>query len=286
VPVTPPAHPAIPTTELVEQASRTVLGLVLIVSDGLSRVVEQAGASATATSTDRSQPGVAVGTRRVAVGLAFASQRRLLDGLDMAVRTVGPSLRWLAANPLLQSVAAPVRRGIDSAYEAGLAEEARAREAAGRSSEQAVQLAVPVVLERVDVDALVDQLLAEIDVGALVDRVLGEIDLKPVIDRVMDELDLPELVQRVMGELDLDPIVQQVLADLDLPSLVNEVVGEIQMSSVVMKATGGMADDVLGEVRNRSADGDALVERIVGAVLRRRARELPPVGLPTDESKP
>ncbi len=63
-----------------------------------------------------------------------------------------------------------------------------------------------------------------------------------------------------MGELDLDPIIQQVLADLDLASLVNEVVGEMQMSSVVMQATGGMTSDVLGEVRNRSADGDALVE--------------------------
>jgi hypothetical protein len=43
-----------------------------------------------------------------------------------------------------------------------------------------------------------------------------------------------------------------------------------------MKATGGMTEDVLGEVRNRSADGDALVERIVSKVLRRRLTDLPP----------
>jgi hypothetical protein len=61
------------------------------------------------------------------------------------------------------------------------------------------------------------------------------------------------------------------------------VVGEIQMSSVVMKATGGMADDVLGEVRNRSADGDALVERVVAKVLRRRLAELPPEAVFEDD---
>jgi hypothetical protein len=280
--VDPPTHPAVPAAEIVEQASRTVLGIVLIVADGLTHVVERTGTDTPAVAMP-AQPSAGVTTRRVAVGLAFASQRRLLDGIDIAVRTVGPSVRWLASNPVLQSMAAPVRRGLDAAYDVGAAEESRAREVAGRSGEQAVQLAVPVVLDRVDIDALVDQLLAEINVGALVDRVLGDIDLKPVIDRVMNQLDLPELVQRVMGDLDMDPIIQQVLQELDLATLVNEVVGELQMSSVVMKATGGMAEDVLGEVRNRSADGDALVERIVGAVLRRRARELPPTAFPEVE---
>jgi hypothetical protein len=277
------AHPAVPAAALVEQTSRTVLGVVLIAVDGITRVVERAS-DEPGGSVPSSEPSLAVTTRRVAVGLAFASQRRMLDGLDAAARVVGPSARWIAANPILQSITAPVRRQLDAAYEGGLAEEDRARTAAGRSGEAAVQLAVPVVLERVDVDVLVDQLLAEIDVGALIERVLGQIDMKPVIDRVMSELDLPELVESVMSQLDLDPIVQQVLADLDLPSLVNEVVGELQMSSVVMQATGGMADEVLGEVRNRSADGDALLERIIAKVLRRRLDDLPPEsGLPKPE---
>lgn len=268
------AAPAVPTN-IVEQTSRTVLGVMLIVADGISQVVERANREQHAVHLDE-EPGLLVRSRRIAVGVAFASQRRALDGLDAAVRLIGPSARWLLGNPVLQAVSAPVRRQLDVAYEAGLSEERRARDAAGRSGEQAVQLAVPVVLERVDIDTLVDQLLTEIDVGALVERVLADVDLRPVIDRVIDQLDLPELVQRVMGELDLDPIVQRVLADLDLPSLVDEVVGELQMSSVVMKATGGMADDVLGEIRNRSADGDALVDRIVAKVLRRRLDDLPP----------
>lgn len=275
VPVGRGAPPAVPGATLVEQASRTVLGVVLIVVDGISQVVERANTDQAPSHPD-GEPGLAVAGRRVAVGLAFASQRRIFDGLDVAVRVVGPSTRWLFDNPVLQSVAAPVKRRLDAAYEVGLMEETRARDAAGRSGETAVQLAVPVVLDRVDVDALVDQLLGSIDMAGLIDRVLGEIDMKPVIERVMGEMDLPELVENVMGQLDLDPIIQQVLADLDLPTLVNEVVGELQMSSVVMKATGGMTEDVLAEVRNRSADGDALVERIIGTVLRRRLTELPP----------
>ena len=106
----------------------------------------------------------------------------------------------------------------------------------------------------------------------------------PVIDQVMGQMDLPALVENVMSELDLGPIVQQVLTNLDLSSIVNEVLGDMEMSSVVMQATGGMTTEVLGEVRNRSADGDALVERIVAKVLRRRLAELPPPSSPRDES--
>jgi hypothetical protein len=275
VPVIPATAPAVPAAALVEQASRTVLGVVLIAIDGITHVVEQASTGEQVEAPTGAH-GLGVASRRVAVGLAFASQRQVLKGMDVAVRVAGPSVRWLAENPMLQAVTAPLQRQLESAYEAGKAEEDRARAIAGRSGQEAVQLAVPVVLEGVDVDTLVDQLLGAIDVGALIERVLGEVDMKPVIDRVMGQMDLPLLVENVMGELDLDPIIQQVLSDLDLPALVNEVVGEMQMSSVVMQATGGMTGEVLGELRNRSADGDALIERIVAKVLRRRLTELPP----------
>jgi hypothetical protein len=270
---------------MVEQASRTVLGVVLIAIDGVAHVVSQVGADPTAVAPP-SEPGMAVTSRRVAVGLAFASQRRVLGGLDKAAKVVGPSVRWVAANPLLQTLAAPLQRQVDAAYQAGLAEEERSRAVAGQSGEEAVQLAVPVVLGRIDIDTLVDQLLGSIDMGGLIERVLGEIDMGPVIDQVMGQMDLPALVENVMSELDLDPIISKVLADMDLASLVNEVVGEMQMSSVVMQATGGMTNEVLGEVRNRSADGDALVERIVGKVLRRRISELPPSSGLADEVQP
>lgn len=280
VPVPPADAPAIPAAAMVEQTSRTVLGVVLIAIDGLSRVVERANPDQVVTSST-DEPGLALTSRRVAVGLAFASQRRVLGGLDAAGRMVGPSVRWVASNPLLQAVTAPLQRQLDAAYEAGLAEEQRARDVAGTSGEQAVQLAVPVVLDRIDVDQLVDQILGSIDLGPVIEKVMGDLDLGPIVEKVMGDLDLGPIVEGVMADLDLDPIVQKVLSNLDMPSLVNEVVGEMQMSSVVMKATGGMTGEVLGEVRNRSADGDALVERIVAKVLRRRLAEVPPsAGLP------
>jgi hypothetical protein len=285
VPVPRASAPAIPAAEFVEQTSRTVLGVVLIAIDGITRVVEQASTTQVAAPPS-DEPGLMVSSRRVAVGLAFASQRRILGGLDTAGRVVGPSVRWLASNPLLQTMSSPLQRQLDAAYEAGLAEEERARVVAGASGEQAVQLAVPVVLDRVDVDQLVDQILGAIDIGPLVERVIGGIDLGPVIETVMSELDMSSLVEGVMSELDLGPIIEKVMADLDLPSLVNEVVGEMQMSSVVMQATGGMTSEVLGEVRNRSADGDALVERMIAKVLRRRLGQLPPTSGLIEETEP
>lgn len=284
VPVTPAAAPAIPAAEMVEQASRTVLGVVLIAIDGVTHLVDEVSADPT-TVRPPSEPGLAVTSRRVAVGLAFATQRRLLDGMDAASKVVGPSARWIVSNPLLQSLSAPLQRQVDAVYQAGLQEEERSRALAGRSGEQAVQLAVPVVLDRVDVDQLVEQILGSIDIGPLVERVIGEIDLGPVIDSVMSSLDLGPIVEKVMSDLDLDPIVQKVLTNLDLGSIVNEVLGDMEMSSVVMQATGGMTGEVLGEVRNRSADGDALVERIVAKVLRRRVAELPPASRPEGEAE-
>jgi hypothetical protein len=275
VPVPRASAPAIPAAEFVEQTSRTVLGVVLIAIDGITRVVEQASTTQVA-SPPSDEPGLIVSSRRVAVGLAFASQRRVLGGLDTAGRVVGPSVRWFASNPLLQTITSPLQRQLDAAYEAGLAEEERARVVAGASGEQAVQLAVPVVLDRVDIDQLVDQILGSIDLGPVIEKVMGGLDLGPIVEKVMAGLDLGPIVENVMSELDLDPIVQQVLTNLDLGAIVNEVLGDMEMSSVVMQATGGMTGEVLGEVRNRSADGDALVERIVGKVLRRRIAELPP----------
>jgi hypothetical protein len=279
VPVPRASAPAIPAAEFVEQTSRTVLGVVLIALDGITRVVEQASTSQVAPPAS-DEPGLMVTSRRVAVGLAFASQRRVLGGLETAGRVVGPSVRWLASNPVLQTMTSPLQRQLDAAYEAGLAEEERARVVAGASGEQAVQLAVPVVLDRVDIDQLVGQILGSIDLGPVIEKVMGGLDLGPIVEKVMAGLDLGPIVENVMSELDLDPIVQQVLTNLDLGAIVNEVLGDMEMSSVVMQATGGMTGEVLGEVRNRSADGDALVERIVGKVLRRRIAELPPAAHP------
>ncbi|WP_208029224.1 hypothetical protein [Rhabdothermincola sediminis] len=229
--------------EAVERASRVVLGAVLLVGDGVAAALRSATAEQEGAAPPHG-PSAWVAARRVAVGLAFETQRRVARVADTSAKVVLPTLGWLLGSPIAEPAVRRVADRLDRAYQAGLLEEQAARELAGRTGEATVEMAVPFML--------------------------SEVDLEPIVDQVLSELDLPALVQRVMAELDLDPIVKRVLADLDLPALVNEVVGELQLSSVVLEATGGITEDVVEQVRARTASADAVVERVVAKVLRRR----------------
>lgn len=280
-----PVRP-VPVTDLVEQASETVLGFALLMGDGIRAVARGVVSPGALPARPDAEPGPLTTSRRVAVGLALDAQRRMLDATEATVQAVTPTVRWLASNPLMTSTTAPARRRLEHAYDRGLEREREARQVAARTSEQTVSLAIPVVLDSVDLEAVIGEVLTKIDLGPVIGDVMTKIDLGPIIDQVLGQLDMAKLVGDVMEELDLTPIVDKVLSDLDLSGLVNDVVGEIQMSSVVMQATGGITEDVMRGVRNRTAGGDALVDRVAAWMKRRPPAELPPEGLPARVADP
>jgi hypothetical protein len=252
---------------MVEQASQTLVGLVLVLGDAVGTVLRQLSPGSLDTMDpvdDRRDPSIVM--RRVTLGFALDAQRRSLDLIGSASQVVGPTVRWVLANPLLQPASRMVGGRIDAAYAHGLEQEEAARALAGRAAEHSVALAVPVVLSTVELKPIVD-------------RVLGDLDLPALVEEVMAGLDLPALVERVMADLDLDPIVQRVLADLDLPALVQQVIGDIEMSAVVLDATGGITGEAVTKVRDQTAAADGLIERSVARVLRRRLDPTPPFGL-------
>jgi len=227
--------------------------------------------------------------RRVAVGAAFDAQRRAASVADATAKVVGPTVGWLASNPLLRPVRDVVGHRLDAVYEAGLAEETAARQAASRTVETSANLAVPVVLDHVDIGLLVPQVLDEIDLGPLIEQVVAQLDMKtlvggviadldlaPIVNSVIDELDMGRLVTDVLDRVDLAPIVEKVLGELDLGA----IVGQLEVGSVVLEATGGMRAEIVSEIRDRGADGDALVEVVVDKLFRRKNRPLPPVAFP------
>lgn len=295
----PPGGDQLPVAEVVERASQTALGFALLLGDGVRAVARQVAGPAAFPDHPDDQPGPLTASRRVALGVATDVQHRVLGLTGAAVNAVVPTVGWLLSSPVLRPLARPVRTGLGRAYEVGLERERAARDLASRTGEETVSLAVPVVLDAVDLQPVIEGVLQQVDLqpviegvlggldlGPVVSKVIAGLDMKPVVDRVLDQLDLPSIVESVMGEIDLAPIVQQVLDQLDLPALVDEVVGEIRMSSVVMQATGGITEDVVGGLRDRSADGDALLERVVARVLRRRVDELPPLGIPGPVERP
>lgn len=331
-------------TDMVEQASETAIGFALLMGDGLgalARNLMSPGVSAVRSDAD---PGVFTTSRRVALGVALDVQRKVLDATEATVQVVGPTARWLASSPAVQAAGSPVSKRLSKAYDHGLHGEIQAREAAVRASERTVHMVVPLVLDKVDLEAvvggvfakinlgpmveqimgqidltpmingvmdqielgpvitkvmgqidmsalmdevmaemdmgpMVTQVMGQIDMGPLIDKVMGEMDLGPVITKVMGQIDMSELMDQVMGEMDLAPVIDKVLSEVDLSGVINKVVDEIQLSSVMMQATGGITEDVVHGVRNRTAGGDAVVERMAGWLRRRSPDRLPPVGL-------
>jgi hypothetical protein len=80
----------------------------------------------------------------------------------------------------------------------------------------------------------------------------------------------------------LDQVVAQLLAGPELWRVVDEVARSPAVLDAMAAQGSGFADQVAGEVRNRSRSADAVVERTTRRLLRRRPRMDPPTGpLPT-----
>lgn len=274
-------------TEAVGHATHVALGAVLLVTEGLTSAVRDARGDA---DPDRGSgdPSTAVVARRVAVGAAFDAQRRAAAVTDATVKVVGPTVGWIASSPLFSPARRFVGDRVERVYETGLAEETAARDLAARTAESSATLAVPVVLDHVDIGGVVPTVLDQIDLGPVVENVIAQLDMETIVGGVLADLDLGPIIEKVLAELDLGPIVEKVLADLDLGPIIekvladidiNAIVGQLEVGSVVLDVTGGMKSEILGEVRNRGADGDALVELVVGKIFRRK-KQLPPVAFP------
>ncbi len=277
-------------THAVGHATHVALGAVLLVTEGVTSAVREARGDQATTEPDG--PSSAVVARRVAVGAAFDAQRRAGAVTDATAKVVGPTVSWIASSPLLSPARRFVGDRVERAYEAGLAEETTARDLAARTAESSATLGVPMVLDHLDLGGVVPVVLDQIDLGPVVQDVIAQLDMEqlvggvmddlnlaPIVDKVIGELDMGAIVTSVLSELDLKPIIEQVLADIDI----NAIVGQLEVGSVVLDVTGGMSSEILGQIRNRGADGDALVEVIIGKVFRRK-RQLPPVAFPDYEA--
>jgi hypothetical protein len=134
------------------------------------------------------------------------------------------------------------------------------------------------VVARVDLDAAVagvdlDAAVARVDVEAVLGRVdltavvLERVDLAAVVDAVLGRVDLTAVV---LEQVDLDAVVDAILARIDLISLAEEVIEGVDLPEIIRESTGSMASDTVQGARMQGIAADEAVGRVVDRFLLRR----------------
>lgn len=121
-----------------------------------------------------------------------------------------------------------------------------------------VTAAVNGALDRI-VPLVADAIIGRID---LTDVVLERVDLRAIVVRALDELDLTAIV---VDRVDLDTIINQI----PIVEIADYVINEIDLPELIRESTGGVADNALNAARMQAADADAGIARIIDDVLLR-----------------
>ena len=147
----------------------------------------------------------------------------------------------------------------------------------------AARLSVDDVARRLDIEAVLDRLdltaivLERVDLDALVKVVLDRVDINGVarrvdVEAVLDRLDLTAIV---LQRVDLDALVKTVLARIDIADIVGlaeEVIDAVDLPEIIRESTGSMASDTVRGARMQGIVADEAVGRAVDRLLLRHGR--------------
>lgn len=202
---------------------------------------------------------------------AFTMSLRMARGpIDHATGAVSGVLTWLGSGTI---------RALATAT----------RQQAGQLLDVAVPAVVNLVLDRIDLTALV---LDRVDLGRVIDRaidqtdvtgiVVDRVDLRRVIEQALDSIDLTQLV---LSRVDLNAVIRaadldEVIDRLPIVAIAQYVVEEIDLPRIIRESTGGVAIDAVDAVRLGTHGADTAVAGWVQRVLPRRRRELDAPGEP------
>ena len=232
--------------------------------------------------------GKAVGREvtRPFAGVVAAGQRagaRLaLDALDalLASTTAEVATDRVLASPWTE-------RTVNKALTGSLVEVAARDIAEGAVLERVLDqvLATEVLDHIVDraeeagvVHRLAERVLADGIVEQAAERVLAGPELERLVLLTVESPAVERAIASVFESPLLDQVVDRLLASPELWKVVDEVARSPAVAEAVTHQGFGFADQVAGEVRDRSRSADAVVERTTRRLLRRRPRMDPPTG--------
>lgn len=263
--------------------------------------------------------GVARQTHDLALGLAWQGYRATTRAAGVVSAVATPAVR-LVVDPPLVPRPLRLRSWADRAAADWRADRPGALRTAAAARDQIVPAAVdaalaPVdltglVVDRVDLEALVNQVLDRLD---LTDVVVRRVDLERVVDAALQPLDLTQLVVErvnlsqvvkaaldqvdltavVTEQVDLAALVNAALDQMDLTALVRErvdlvgisedVIDAVDLPEIIRASTGSVASEAVRSVRMQSINADDGVQRMVDRViLWRKGRKTDAPGRPED----
>ena len=136
-----------------------------------------------------------------------------------------------------------------------------------------------IVLQRVDLDAVVRQVIVHVDEDEIA-TLVAKVDIDGIarsldIDTVLDQMDLTEIV---LKRVDLVKVVDAVLDQMDLIALANEIIDGVDLPEIIRDSTGSMASETVKGVRMQGIGADQAVDRAIDRLLLRRSRTSEPGG--------
>src|SRR3954451_15946880 len=99
-----------------------------------------------------------------------------------------------------------------------------------------------------------------------------------LLDRVLASPEVEAFIVRVMQSTLVDDLTDQVLASEELQRVVEHVAQSEEVRRALRAQSAGLADEVAGEMRTRSAAADDAAERFARRLLRRRRPRPGPLG--------
>ena len=136
-------------------------------------------------------------------------------------------------------------------------------------------------------ERLAERMLAQGIADQIATRLLAGPELERIVERALESPGMERVVDRIVESRLIEQTITRVVDDVvgDLPSceamwaLIDVIAQSPAVTDAITQQGAGFADQVAGEVRERSRTLDARLERGAWRLLRRRART-PPAGGP------
>jgi len=215
----------------------------------------------------------------VALGLAWSCYRATGRIAGLAASAAAPAARLLVDPPLMPRAVRPVTLA-ERAAGTWREERPHALRSAQGARDVVVPAAVEVALAPIDLTRLV---LDRVDLAAVVNRALDDLDLTQL---VLDRVDLARVADAVLAHLDLTKVARD---QVDLVSLAQEVIDAIDLPEIIRESTGSVASETVRAVRMQSIGADEGVQRIVDRVIlwrRGRNTQAPAGSVDVDPAEP